>query len=109
MQINRVHGMLGFAMRAGKLVIGTEQVFATLAKGNQVKLVIFSDGASDGAKKKISTKCEFYKVKKVRIPTSPEELGRLLGKDTTPVCIGVCDVSFAKEIALAAEDQETPC
>ena len=109
MQIKRIHGMLGFAMRAGKLVIGSEQVFLALANKKQVKLVVFSEGASDGSKKKIMTKCEFYKVKSVQIPTAPEELGRLLGKDTTPVCIGVCDVSFANEIALAAEDGDAPC
>ena len=110
MQINRIHGMLGFAMRAGKLVIGTEQVFIALSKGKNVKLVVFSDGASEATAKKITSKCEFYKTKKVRIPTTPEELGRLLGKDTTPVCIGVCDVSFAKEIALAADEVwDDPC
>lgn len=109
MQIKRIHGMLGFAMRAGKLVIGTEQVFSSLTKKDYIRLVVFSEGASDATKKKISTKCDFYKVNKLRIPTSPEELGRLLGKDTTPVCIGVCDEGFAKEIALAAEDNgQTP-
>ena len=104
MQISRIHGLLGFAMRAGKLVIGTEQVFSALTKKDYIRLVVFSDGASAATQKKIATKCEYYKVNRVRIPTPPEELGRLLGKDTAPVCIGVCDGSFAKEIALAAED-----
>ena len=96
--IQRLRGMLGFAMRAGKLIIGTEIVCSAMSGKNKPKLVIVSSGASDGTKKKISYKCEFYKIKLVQIDISTDELGRLLGKTYTPAVIGVTDEGFANEI-----------
>ena len=94
----RLRGMLGFAMRAGKLIIGTELVCSSMASKKQPKLVIVSNGASDGTKNKISYKCEFYKIKMVQIDISTDELGHLLGKTYTPAVIGVMDEGFANEI-----------
>ncbi len=100
----RLFGMLGFAMRAGKLIIGTEQVAVALRKRGSVKLAVYTASASEPSKKRILSKCEFYGVKAVQINISPEELGAHLGKSFAPVCIGVTDEGFAKEIAEAAGD-----
>ena len=50
----RVKGMLGFAMRAGKVIIGTEQVLVALKSRGRVRLVLVADGVSDATKKKIT-------------------------------------------------------
>ena len=95
--IKRVHGMLGLAMKAGKVVIGTEQVIAFLQK-KRLKLVLLSGGSSDGTKKKISSKCEYYSVLLREILIQTDELGTLLGKTYTPAVVGITDENFSKAI-----------
>ena len=95
--IKRAHGMLGLAMKAGKVVIGTEQVIAFIQKG-KVKLVLVSGGASEGTKKKISYKCEFYKTQLKELDTDTDELGRLLGKTYAPAVVGITDENFSNTI-----------
>ena len=100
----RLRGMLGFAMRAGKLLIGTEIVCKAMANPKSgLKLAIVSSEASDGTKKKISTKCEFYGLKMVQIKMSTDDLGSLLGKTYSPACVGVTDAGFAAEIEKIGE------
>ena len=94
----RLRGMLGFAMRAGKIQIGTEIVCRSMPTKAAPKLVVVSSGASAATKKKLTTKCEFYGIKKVQIDMSTDELGTLLGKTYSPAAIGITDEGFAKEI-----------
>ena len=107
----RLCGMLGFAMRAGKLCIGTPLVCKALgSKGfGGIRLVLLSAGASEGTKKKIRCKCEFYGMGLWEIPQDPEALGRLLGKSYAPAAVGVCDDGFAREIdaAMASRNNDT--
>ena len=99
----RLCGMLGFAMRAGRLVIGTDPVCTAMAKSgrSRPRLVLVSDMASDNTKKKLTTKGEFYRIQTVTIPLDTDALGHLLGKTYTPACVGVCDDAFAEQIRIA--------
>jgi ribosomal protein L7Ae-like RNA K-turn-binding protein len=102
----RLRGMLGFAMRAGKLTIGTELVCTAMAnKKNAPKVVLVASDASDGTKKKVFTKCEFYEIKAVQLNMSAEELGSLLGKSFAPVTVGVMDGGFAEQILKAIGEE----
>ncbi len=94
----RLLGMLGFAMRAGKIIIGTEQICKAMAKKPTPLLVLISQNASDATKKKLGTKCEFYGIKSLEIGINTDELGALLGKTYTPAAVALCDEGFAKEI-----------
>ena len=89
--------MLGLAMKAGKVVIGTEQVITYLQKG-RIKLTLVSSNASDGTKKKILHKCEFYKTRIEELGIETDELGRLLGKSYTPAVVGITDENFSRAI-----------
>ena len=95
--MKRVHGMLGLAMKAGKVVIGTEQVIAYLQKG-KIKLVLLSGTASEGTKKKIGFKCEFYKTHMIEVTVDTDELGRLLGKTYSPAVVGITGENFSNVI-----------
>ena len=97
--------MLGFAMRAGQVIIGTELVCSALAKdgAKRPRLVLVSQTASDATKKKIFTKCEFYGVTATEINEDGESLGRLLGKLYAPAVIAIADDRFAEEISRAIE------
>ena len=94
--------MLGFAQRAGKLVIGTELICSAMAK-RSVKLVLVSNEASENAKKKLFAKCEFYGISAIEVNIDAERLGKLLGKTYAPVAVAVQDEGFAAEIKKAAE------
>ena len=89
--------MLGLAMKAGKVVIGTEQVIAFLQK-KRLKLVLLSGGSSEGTKKKISSKCEYYSVLLRELPIATGELGDLLGKTYAPAVVGITDENFSRTI-----------
>lgn len=97
----RLRGMLGFAMRAGKVTLGTELICSSMAGKGKPHLVLISRSASAGTKKKLSTKSEFYGVECTEINIDSEELGRLLGKLYAPAAVAITDEGFAREIRLA--------
>ncbi len=99
----RLLGMLGFAMRAGKIIIGTDSVTAALpAKGaKSVRLVILASDASEATKNKIKYKCEFYQKTVIVVNITGDELGRLLGKLYAPMVTAITDDRFAEEILKA--------
>ncbi len=97
--------MLGFAMRAGKVIIGTDAVCLAMRVGKP-KLVLTSRDASDGTVKKIGYKCEYYKLPVMSLDIDGSELGRLLGKTYAPAVIAICDDGFAREICCALGDAE---
>ena len=104
----RLYGMLGFAMRAGKVIIGTESVCSAMAKRgkDKLRLVLIAESASEGTKKKLLTKAEFYGVDTMSINIDSSELGRLLGKLYAPATVAIADKHFAEEIrrAISATD-----
>jgi ribosomal protein L7Ae-like RNA K-turn-binding protein len=98
--------MLGFAMRAGRVIIGADLVFASMAKrGGRPHLVLVSESASDATKKRAFSKSEFYGIEALEIPIGQDELGRLLGKTYAPVVLGITDDRFAEEIRRATESR----
>lgn len=103
--MTRFRGMLGFAMRAGKVIIGADQIVAALPqkRKDDVKLVLLSSSASDGTKRRMTNKCEFYGKKLIQIDIDTEELGRLLGKLYAPVVLAITDERFADEISRALD------
>ena len=99
----RFRGMLGFARRAGKTVIGTEMVCRGMKiRGeNRIRLVIISDKASDATRKKLAVKSAFYGIDYIEVDIEQRELGHLLGKTTSPSAVAVTDEGFAREIKKA--------
>ena len=101
--MKRLYGMLGLAMRAGKLIIGTELICRAMPKGS-VKLVVISSEASPGTKKKLKVKSEFYNISAIEVDIDTERLGKLLGKTYSPAAVAVADGGFAAEIKKASVD-----
>ncbi|MBO5315561.1 MAG: ribosomal L7Ae/L30e/S12e/Gadd45 family protein [Clostridia bacterium] len=96
----RFRGMLGFAMRAGKVLIGTDRVISALPDRGEkaVRLVLIANDASEATKKKLAFKCEFYGKEIIVAPLSGEELGKLLGKLYVPAVAAITDDRFADEL-----------
>ncbi len=95
---------MGLARRAGKLIVGTEQICLAMPKG-KVALVVVMDSASAATKKKLTTKCEFYSLKMITADIPMGEVGRLLGKTYSPAAVATTDENFAKELIRLAECQ----
>jgi ribosomal protein L7Ae-like RNA K-turn-binding protein len=109
MQRDKLLGMLGLAMRAGRVCIGTEMVCTSLAKSGGAKpaLVLISEEASPQAKKKLTLKCQYYGVEYLIIDIEMTELGRLLGKTYAPAAVAITDAGFGariKELSGIASD-----
>ena len=96
--------MLGLAMRAGRVIIGTEQVCVSLKKG-KIRLALVAHDASQSTKKRIAAKCEFYGVTLVETPIDAAQLGALLGKTYAPMVLGITDDGFATEILTASKSE----
>jgi ribosomal protein L7Ae-like RNA K-turn-binding protein len=100
--------MIGFAMRAGKVMIGTDLVCSSMSKSGttRARLVLLTSTASEGTKKKIRCKCEFYGVDLRVIDMDGDQLGQLLGKTFSPAVIAISDDRFADEIRSAQDSIE---
>ena len=77
-----------------------------MAKGTP-KLVLLSCDASQGTKKKITVKCEFYGIPWLELPMPGAELGRLVGKTYAPMAVAITDSGFSNEISKALEPETT--
>ena len=71
------YSMLGIAMRAGALTLGTDGVLAEVA-ARRTALVLLDDGASENTKKKLKDCCAFHGAQLVM--TQPDALGFAVGK-----------------------------
>ncbi len=96
--------MLGFAMRAGKVLIGTDIVCRSIPA--RVELVLIAADASEGTKDKVIRRCDHHKAKYIILPLSCDELGHLLGKSFSPAAAAITDKGFAEQIAKAVSSPE---
>ena len=71
------YSMLGIAMRAGALTLGTDGVLTAIASGS-AKLVLLDAAASENTKKKFHDSCAFYGIDLYE--TAPDRLGFAIGK-----------------------------
>ena len=102
MNTDRVIAMLGFAMRAGKLITGTELICTAMAsKKCKIKLLLICSDSSDATKKKLVSKSEFYKITALTVDITQERLGQAIGKIYSPAAVAICDEGFAKQITEA--------
>ena len=107
MQNDRLVGMIGLARRAGKTVIGTEQICLALSKRRKdMVLVLISSSASSQTKKKITLKCEFYGVKATEISIDMDRLAKALGKTFATAAVAITDCNFAEAIMSRIREEE---
>lgn len=101
--------MLGLAMRAGKLIIGTELICRAMPHGN-IQLVIASSAASQATRKKLFAKSDYYKITAVSADIDTETLGSLLGKTYAPAAVAVTDAGLAEALKrIAGEAYPSSC
>ncbi len=99
---NSVLGVLGLALRAGRLAIGDEPVHDLLALGKARCLFIASDAGS-GIVRKIRRLAEEKQVVVLTLPQTKAELGFALGRASCAVC-ATSDSGFAASAAKKLSD-----
>lgn len=98
--------MLGFAARARRLDVYTEQVIMAVRRNGRPGdrgllangIVILSQDASDNTKKRIKNSCEYYNVECFQSEISSFELSRRIGKSSDVSAVSTFDGGFAKAI-----------
>ncbi len=100
---NKLNMMIGLARRAGKTVCGAPLVFIALREHHKPALVLLSDGASEATKKKVTSKCAYYRVPLISVPIATDELAKAVGKSGELAAVAVTDDNFKKAILSAAE------
>ncbi len=92
---SKIYGTMGMAKRAGKATTGTEAVIAKI-RGFEAYLVIISNDASRGTKKRISDKCKSYCTDFLFFG-SCDDNGKALGVSNC-VAVAITDEGFAKSL-----------
>ena len=92
---NKILGLIGLAMKAGKVSFGSDSVEENIVK-NKVKLVIVSKDSSERTKKKFEDICKNYRIP-IIVDGDIENLSKAIGKNNKAI-IGIKDINFANSI-----------
>ena len=95
----KIAGMLGFAARARRLVVGTELVCDMMQRGKKGScMIVVSEEASDNTKKRIRNCCERTGTEMYTVPIDQSRLGHSIGKKSLVAAVAVTDGNMAKAI-----------
>ena len=92
---NKILGLIGLAMKAGKVCFGADSVEENMLK-KKVKLVIISEESSERTKNKFINLSKKNDVS-VIVYGKIEDLSKAIGKSNKAI-IGIKDSNFAKSI-----------
>jgi ribosomal protein L7Ae-like RNA K-turn-binding protein len=96
---SRVFGSLGLCAKAGKMIFGVPMIIEAMQKGKRVYLVLEAGDTSENTHKKITDKCKFYGVEKVRLDVDGGTLGATVGKSSVLAAVAITDESFYKMVS----------
>ncbi len=89
----KILNALGLASKAGKIIIGEQNVLAKI-KSREAKLVFLAADTGINTSKRITDKCNFYEVVNITDFTT-SELNKAIGKRNCKV-IAITDNNFVK-------------
>ena len=92
---NNILGLIGLAMKAGKIAFGADSVEESILK-RKVTLVIVSEESSESTKSKFIKLCQNYNIP-IIIDGNIDDLSKTIGKSNKAV-IGIKDINFANSI-----------
>lgn len=92
---NKILGLIGLAMKAGKVSFGADSVEENIIK-RKVKLVILSEDSSERTKNKFIELCKKYDIPVITYGNI-EILSKTIGKNNKAI-LGIKDINFSKSI-----------
>lgn len=93
--MNKIHGYLGLAARAGQVVSGEQAVVGGIRRKN-VLLLLIAEDASENTHRKFSSLAQNHNVR-CSVYGSKNHLGHAIGKSPRAV-VGISDRNFANVI-----------
>ena len=106
MMDKRILSSLGLCSKAGKLIFGVPMIIEAMQKGKKTYLVLEAGDTSDNTHKKITDKCSFYGVEKIRIDADGGELASRIGKSSSLAAVAITDESFYKMVSKNISDNQ---
>ena len=99
-------GVIGLAMRAGKLVFGSEACVEAIRNKKAFLLISVSD-VSDNTAKLLADKSNYYSVRHVKSDLTMQELGRAIGRRSAAAA-AFTDANFVKAFdkSVGADNKE---
>lgn len=84
---------LGLCVKAGKVLFGVPMICEAARRGGDKApaLVLSAADTSDNTHKKITDKCEYYKIKHIRLECSGETLAAAVGKTSFIGAVAITD------------------
>ena len=98
---DRILGMIGLAVRAGKVRFGVFMTEKAIDEGSAC-LVVASEDIGVSNRRRIENRCKEYNVELI-FYSDKQTLSRAAGKKDMPV-LAVCDEGFAKAIVKKYRD-----
>ena len=98
MMDNRILSSLGLCSKAGKLIFGVPMIIEAMQKGKRIYLVLEAGDTSDNTHKKITDKCSFYGVEKIKLEFDGGTIASAVGKTSSLAAIAITDEGFYKMI-----------
>lgn len=95
---NRILTSLGLCSKAGKLIFGVPMIIEAMQKGKKIFLVLEASDTSDNTHKKITDKCSFYGVEKIRLDFDGGNIASFVGKSSSLAAVAITDEGFYKMI-----------
>lgn len=92
---SKILGLIGLAMKAGKVCFGADSVEESIEK-NKVKLVIIANDSSERTKNKFIDLCKNNNIP-IIVDSDIESLSKTIGKENKAI-IGIKDKNFASSI-----------
>ena len=91
----KIMGLIGLSMKAGKIVFGTDAVIESIAK-RKTKLVIVAEDASNRTIERFKILSEENEIPFIKFGES-ESLSKAIGKENK-VVIGIKDKNLAEQV-----------
>lgn len=99
MMEKKILGSLGLCAKAGKLIYGAPMTIEAMQKGKKVHLVLEAGDTSDNTHKRLTDKCNFYGVEKIRLNLDGSALGAAVGKTSSLAAVAITDEGFYKMVS----------
>ena len=94
----RILGLAGLAVKAGRVVFGTPMVCDAMRDGKKIFLVLEAADTSANTHKRITDRCAHYGVPHARIDVGTGDLAHALGKLDDLAVVAITDKGFAEAI-----------
>jgi ribosomal protein L7Ae-like RNA K-turn-binding protein len=81
-------------------------IIEAMQKGKKIYLVIEAGDTSDNTHKKITDKCSFYGVEKIRVDADGVELASRIGKSSSLAAVAITDERFYQMVSKNIADNQ---